>query len=282
MSPTRRSTTVAVAAAATTFAVVLLVAGVVAASLGPGRRSARPAGPARAAPGGPLSERGPRQSPSLRPVAPALAAAPDTPVQQQYDAALASGLSSSPSARAAEAAQVPAPAFNPDWPPLPPSYTPGAWAAEFTQRVLGIDFAHQSRSQLGGWLSGEEAPELLPGVPPGVADKVLYLSLFDPAAVGGGGSPIPDQPTWQAHAAQGQRWSVSDVMLQPDPRYSQVVADGWQPADQRFSVDDVSGLLRVTGGASSTTKHFTMVVYLGSAHWHPGYGTVLVDDWKET
>lgn len=258
--------------------VVLLVAGVLAASLGPGRRSARPAPRASASRGGPLSGK----ASSFSPVPPVTAAVADTPVQEQYDAALASGLSSSPGVQAAEVARVPPPALSPAFPALPVSDTPQAWAEEFTQRLLDIDFAQQSRAQLGGWLSAEEAPELLPGVPVGVADKVLYLSLFDPSAVGGGASPVPDQATWQADARQGLRWSVSDLMVQPDPRFSQVVASGWQPADQRFTVDDVSGLLTVTRGSASTRKHFSMSVYLGSAHWHPGYGTVLVDDWRES
>jgi hypothetical protein len=45
-------------------------------------------------------------------------------------------------------------------------------------------------------------------------------------------------------------------------------------------VEDVSGVLRVTQGKVSTTRHFSMVIQVGSAHWRDGYGTVLVSDWK--
>jgi hypothetical protein len=54
------------------------------------------------------------------------------------------------------------------------------------------------------------------------------------------------------------------------------------PVDQRFAAWDVSGVLTATSGSSSLQRHFSMVVYVGSAHWHPGYGTVLVNNWKET
>ena len=267
-----------IAAAVMAAFAVFLIAGVLAASLGPGRRTARPASQSTAPPGGTLSGK----APSFTAVPPVTAAVADTPVQQQFDAALASGLSSSPGVQAAEAVRVPSPAFSPDWPPLPASDMPGTWAEEFTQRLLDIDFAHQSRDELGRWLSAEEAPESLPGVPAGVADNVLYLSLFDPSNVGGGAGPVPDQAAWQADAREGLVWSVSGLMVQPDPRFSRVVASGWQPADERFTVEDVSGVLTATRGPASIDGHFSMAVYLGSAHWHPGYGTVLVDEWKES
>ena len=134
---------------------------------------------------------------------------------------------------------------------------------------------------LGAWLSAEEAPELLPGVPQQVHNKVLFLSLFDAKAFGGA-SPIPDQPTWDAFARSAVRWAVSDVFVQADPTFSQIAASGWEPVDQRFAVEDVFGVLTATGGRSPIRRTFSMAVYVGSAHWHPGYGTVLVDDWKES
>jgi hypothetical protein len=222
------------------------------------------------------------QNPSgWRPVTPATALPTDTPVQQQYDQALASGMASSSSIQVAESAPVPTPAFSSTWPALPYVNTPEQWSQQFTQELLDIDFAHQSRAGLGSWLSGEEAPELLPGVPADAADKVLYLSLFDTAAVGGDVSPIPDARTWQADGQSGVHWLTSNLLVQPDPKFSQIVADGWQPTDERFTAEDVSGLLTVTDARSRTTKHFSMTVYLGSARWHQGYGTVLVDNWRE-
>lgn len=205
-----------------------------------------------------------------------------TPVQEQYDSAFASGLSSSSTLETAEQTEVPSPAYAASWPAIPVADTPESWSTEFVQGMLDIDFAHQTRAGLGGWLSAEEAPELLPGVPAGVADKVLYLSMFDADTLGSGPSSIPDQAGWDSLARAGAHWSVTDLLAQPDPNFSQIVAAGWQPIDQRFAVEDVSGLLTVATGGTSVQRDFTMTVYVGSAHWHPGYGTVLVDNWKET
>jgi hypothetical protein len=110
---------------------------------------------------------------------------------------------------------------------------------------------------------------------------VLYLSLFETAATGGTASPVPDPVTWAADARAGVRWSVSNLVVQADPQFSQIVASGWEPVDQRFAVEDVTGLLPVAHGSTRTRTNFSMTVYVGSAHWHDGYGTVLVNDWKE-
>jgi hypothetical protein len=213
---------------------------------------------------------------------PATVVPPATAVQQQEDQALATGLGSSASVSAAEAANVAGPATSEAWPALAVSSQPDVWTEQFVRSLLDIDFAHQSRAGLGGWLSAEEAPELLPGVPEAVQNKALYLSLFDIAAVGGGVSPVLSAAGWRAAAAAGVVWTVSDLLVQADPQWSQIVATGWQPADEHFSVEDVSGLLRTTRRGQSTAHHFSMAVYLGSAHWHAGYGTMLVNDWQES
>ncbi len=216
------------------------------------------------------------------PVPPVTDIPPRTPVQDQYDRALAHGLSSSGSVLAAETARVPAPAVSAAWPATAVSYQPDAWVRAFTERLLGVDFARQSRNGLAGWLSAEEAPELLPGIPPSAQDKVLYLSLFDPTAVGGSSTPVPSAAQWRAFAAAGVSWSVSGLLVEPDARWSQIIADGWQPVDQRFSVNDVSGQLTVRQGSTTDDHRFSMVVYTGSARWHDGYGTTLVSNWTES
>jgi hypothetical protein len=221
----------------------------------------------------------PEGSAGIAPTPPLTDAPTETPVQEQYDAALASGLASSPSVAIAEQARAPDPTFSSSWPPLAMANTPEQWAGEFTAGLLDIDFARQSRPGLGEWLSAEAAPELLPGIPQQIQNKLLYLSLFDARALGNA-SPIPDQSTWDADARAGVRWSVSDMFVQPDPTFSQIVATGWEPVDERFAAEDVSGVLTVTVGRSTSRRDFSMTVYVGSALWHPGYGSVVVGDWK--
>jgi hypothetical protein len=264
-------------AGAVAVVLVGLIAGVAAALLGTSHRRASQASlPA-------TTEAGhfPKRTAGFTPIAPLTDTPAETPVQEQYDAALASGLASSSSVKIAVRAQAPAPAFSSSWPPVLVANTPEQWVTDFTAELLDIDFARQSWAGLGAWLSAEEAPELLPGVPQQIQDKVLFLSLFDASALGGA-SPIPDDSTWDAYARSGVRWSVSDVLVQADPTFSQIIASGWEPIDQRFAAEDVSGVLTVTVGHSATRRHFSMAVYVGSAHWHPGYGTVLVNAWKET
>jgi len=174
--------------------VVLLVAGTLTAALG---GSPKPAVSHTYRPGAPLTpsrEAGPS---GLDPVSPVTVVAPQTPIQQQYDQALAQGLESSSTLTAAEASQVPAPDYSASWPPLPVAYQPEQWAEQFVTVLLDINFSRQTRDGLGSWLSATEAPELLPGIPPSIRDKVAWLSLFDTAAVGGTSSPIPSAATWR-------------------------------------------------------------------------------------
>jgi len=219
---------------------------------------------------------------AFRAVPPLTANVPDTPAQQSTDRQLAAGLAASGTIQAAEAATVPAPGYVGGWHPLPVVDSPDTWAVRFVRALLDIRFATQTRAGLGRWLAAEAAPELLPGVPPSVQDKLDYLSVFDSRAVGGGPSPIPPAPGWRRAAASGTTWRAADLLVQPDPAWARLVATGWQPVDERFAAEDVSGLLVVTTGGHRTDHHFSLELYVGSAHWHPGYGSVVVTAWKES
>ncbi len=74
---------------------------------------------------------------------------------------------------------------------------------------------------------------------------------------------------------------MSDLLVQPDPGWTQLTAAGWQPADARMAGVDVSGLLTVRQGRAVTVDHFTVEVFVGSARWHDGYGTESVTGWQE-
>ena len=271
--PARRAAKIAVLVVA--VIVVLAIAGAVTVSVGGHDGRSAPSAT------GPLTlRRSPPAAGGFTAVPPLTDSPPDTPIQHTYDQALASGLAGSSTVQAAEAAQVPPPGYSAGWGLIPNASAPDLWASEFVTGLLAVDYAHQSRDGLGRWLSAEEAPELLPGIPPTVAQRVLYLSLFDASAVGQAASPVPDAATWATDARQGVRTSVSDVAVQPDPQLGQLTAQGWQPVDQRFGAEDVTGTITAVSGAGASSKPFSLVVYVGSAHWHGGYGSVLVAGWK--
>jgi hypothetical protein len=206
---------------------------------------------------------------------------PGTPIQEQYDQAFSQGLSSLSGMAVARALTVPSPAVAGGWPDLSVQVTPERWAAAFAAGLLDVDFARQSRAALAAWLQAQEAPELIPGVPLGVADKVLFISLLDPGLFGGQPTPVSSSSQWAASARAGVRQTVSNLMVQADPAWAQMIAAGWQPSDVRMTEEDVSGLVEVHQGGRVASHRFRMQLIVGSARWHDGYGTVAVSGWQE-
>ena len=205
-----------------------------------------------------------------------------TPAQEEYDQALSQGLASLPGIATASALVVPSPALEGGWPNLEVASTPEQWASEFSSALLDVDYARQSRSALGAWLQSQEAPELIPGIPDAVADKVLYISLLNPGVFGGQASPVPTDAGWAANAAAGTTQTVSGLLVQTDPAWAQMLAAGWQPPDVRMTELDVTGVLSVRSGPATSSQNFSIQLIVGSSRWHDGYGTVAVGGWKES
>jgi hypothetical protein len=232
----------------------------------------------------------PAQIPAINPAAPgsglswhtpATLVPSGSPVQEQYDQAFSEGLGSLSGMAAAQTLRLPPPAVAGGWPALPVQVTPERWAASFTSGLLTIDYAHQPRSALTNWLQAQEAPELIPGVPSSVADKVLSISLLDPEIFGGQPTPVVSDSAWAARARAGASQTVSDVIVQPDPGWAEMTAAGWQPADVRMTEEDASGLVSLHQSGRTTTHRFALQLIVGSARWHDGYGTVAVSSWQE-
>ena len=225
-----------------------------------------------------------RTAGQFQPVAPETTVPADTPVQQSYDEAFARSFASG--ANRAELARVgalslPAPAIGGGWPTLPVANSPGAWARRFVTALLTIDFASRSRAALGPWLVAEEAPDLMPGVPAADREGGLYATVLDPTLTGQA-SPIPSAAAWRSDASERISWSVADLEVGLDPGWQAMVDAGWQPVDLRSAVEDVSGVLVVRGPHGRTAHRFSLSLQVGSAHFHPGYGSVLLGGWQES
>jgi hypothetical protein len=264
---------------AVAFWLAVVIVGLI--GLAGGRR--HPVRPAAASPpaSSAVASTRPPPGPGLAWHAPATTVPDGSPVQEQYDQMFSQSLGSLAGMGEAQAVAVPVPAVNGGWPPLPVSVTPERWSAAFVDGLLDVDYARQSRVDLAAWLQAQEAPELLPGVGPAVADKVLEISLLNPALFGGQPTPVASAVRWEALARVGTRQTVSDVLVQADPGWARMIAAGWQPTDVRMTEEDVTGRLTVHQGGQVTTSHFSLQVIVGSARWHDGYGTVAVAGWQE-
>lgn len=210
---------------------------------------------------------------------PATIPTPNTPVQQRVDQSFEKGFSS-PGNRRAYAAVAgfdqPGPSVGGGWPALPVANSPEQWAQQFTSGLLDITFAHQSRAALAGWLVAASAPDSMPGVPANAAPKMAAASVLDASATGGN-SPIPPAAVWAMDAKAHVAWQVSNLDVQVEPQWQSMIDAGWQPADVRAVVEDVTGTLTVTGGRHPSTSSFQLVLLLGSATWHGGYGTAITE-----
>ncbi|MHB8244841.1 MAG: hypothetical protein ACYDGN_05705 [Acidimicrobiales bacterium] len=206
---------------------------------------------------------------------------PQTAIQEQIDAELAQAETPA-SIAAAEQTSVPVPAVSGAYPSIPTvdRSDPTAYAIAFATELLDTSYASQSRAALLAWAEHEEAPNTLPGVPADVAGKALVLSLADPNLPGGSPSPTPSPAQWAVDAKNGVVQSVNDVAAEVDPDWTQIVSEGWEPADPLMTIETVTGTMTVTTkGQAATPVSFTLTLTLGSAAHVHGYGAVAAGNW---
>lgn len=207
---------------------------------------------------------------------------PQTAIQKQIDAELAQAETPA-SIAAARATSVPAPAVSKAYPAVPTveRSDPTAYAIAFATELLDTNYAGQTRTELLAWAEHEEAPNTLPGVPADVAGKALGLSLADPNLPGGSPSPVPSPAQWTTDATAGISQQVSDVQAEVDPDWTQIVSEGWEPADPLMTIETVTGNLTVTTkGKAAPPVSFSLTLTLGSAaHVRGGYGAVAAGNW---
>jgi len=232
--------------------------------------------PARSAPAATTTTSSPRQlapTPTIRP--------PHTAVQKQIDTELAQ--SETPAAIAvAKATSVPAAAVSTAYPAVPilDRSDPTAYAITFATELLDTSYATETPAGLLAWAEQEEAPNTLPGVSADVAGKALVLSLADPDLPGGSPSPVPSPAEWAADATSGVSQQVSDVAAEVDPDWTEIVSEGWQPADPLMTIETVTGNLTITTKDQATApQSFTLTLTLGPAAQVRGYGAVAAANW---
>jgi len=203
---------------------------------------------------------------------------PSSPIDQK----LASEMGQSGNQVAAIEAITPAPpAWTTAYPQVPPSATKDetSYAVAFIEELLDRNYRTQSREDLARWVSAEAADEMLPGVPAEAGGRALYAELIDPAAVGGVTGPVPSAGDWNGFARADVTEHVYDVLVNPDAAWSAFVSKGFTSADPLLTVVDVTGVIATTKGRGTTTKHFSLQLFLGSALHHPGYGSWGIDQW---
>ncbi|HET9441883.1 MAG TPA: hypothetical protein VFO65_01100, partial [Acidimicrobiales bacterium] len=76
------------------------------------------------------------------------------------------------------------------------------------------------------------------------------------------------------------RQQVSGLRVRVDPRWTELLATGWRPADARMAIVDVSGRLSIRRGDDVRSEPFALQLLVGSARWRDGYGTVSVFGWE--
>lgn len=205
---------------------------------------------------------------------------PQTPALQQIETNLG-GLSPQ-SVAAAEALSPPAPAWSTSYPAIPASVRNDAngYAVAFAEELLDRNYREQTRDHLLAWSEAEAAEELLPGIPKVVAPKGLYVSLTEPSLADLTASPVPTAARWSADARGGVTQSVYSVLANPDAQWGVLVSKGFQSEDPLMTMYDVTGVLATREGATSRKQHFTLVLGLGSALHHPGFGAFSIAEWE--
>lgn len=216
-------------------------------------------------------------NPSYRPT---YQSVPQTPALEQIETNLG-GLSAQ-SVAAAESLTLPSAAWSATYPAIPTSvrHDANGYAIAFAKELLDRNYRHQTRGQLLAWSQAEAAAELLPGIPSAVASKGLYVSLTKPALADLTASPVPSVGRWSADASAGVTQSVYSLFANADAQWGTLVAKGFQSKDPLMTMYDVTGVLRVRHGDVSRTRHFTLVLGLGSALHHPGFGAFAVAEWE--
>jgi hypothetical protein len=189
---------------------------------------------------------------------------------------------SGPQVAALETLQPPPPVYTPSLPAVSAADRKSAvdFSVAFTRQLFDLDFAATTPAQVAAWAQAEAAGFVMPGVPQQAADNSLFASLFDPTVAGLGSwdqDPLPPPSVWARCAKEKKAWRVANLFAAEDQSWAENIASGEQFPDPLMTVEDVTGTITTTiPGQRPSTRPFKLVVGLGSALHHPGYGAVSV------
>jgi hypothetical protein len=175
---------------------------------------------------------------------------------------------------------------SPAWTTAYPSVAQSAWHNEqkyivaFLDELLDRDYRAQSRSDLGQWVTAESAADVLPGVPSTAGDHQLYGELMEPQAIGFGAGPVPTALQWSKRASAGERQHVYGIFVNENESWAAAESKGLTSRDPLLDVQDATGELTTTASGKTTTQHFSIELYVGSALHHPGYGAWAFNQWQ--
>ena len=141
------------------------------------------------------------------------------------------------------------------------SYSPGDLGSDVRRGSAGHPLLPAVAQRPGILAASPRSPVPAAGRPGvGRRTRSCFCRVLDPHLVQSAGSPIVSSSQWEADAKAGVRQTVSDLLVQPDPGWQQLVASGWQPTDARMDILDVAGLLTVTSGSHNRDRAFHAVV----------------------
>ncbi len=205
---------------------------------------------------------------------------PQTPVLQKIEEKM--GGMSPQDAASAEAIAPPVAAWSNDYPAVPASVRSDgtSYATAFAEELLDQNYRTQSRADLLRWAQAESAAELIPGIPSAIGAKALYIDLTDASLGDLPSSPVPSAAVWNLNEQRGIQQKVEGVFAHPDAGWEELVSEGFQSDDPLLTLFDLTGTLVTTDHGRSTTQPFTMVLGVGSALHHPGFGAFSIAQWQ--
>lgn len=204
-----------------------------------------------------------------------------TATQERIDHALAASVDPSAMAQL-EVLHVPAAHTSVAYPAVPARAETAAddFATAWVAELLDRNYQNQRRAQLLAWCQAEAAGFVFPGVPTTLRPRALIGSLLYPVAdLGNPPYPFPTVSQWNARTASGETDQAAHLFASTTKTWNEIISAGWVPPDPLTTEVTVTGTLTERTRTASKTMQFSLMLTLGSALHHPGYGVSSAGTW---